>query len=266
MATTTKRNYKGHNKPKPTYSAYIPSMISVKIHLKMSEVGDSTRMNLERKIVQRTEGKCIPEGFVRPDSVELVTYSSGVIKMNLVEFQVVYKCLICNPVEGLEIECTTKTITKAGIHAEVVTQLRNGVCIPMKIFVARDHNYANRTFGNVKENDTINVRIIGKRFELNDPYIVAIAMLADKEQHRSTINPSKHAKQRITVMDDVDQNIEDEDEYVEPEQQQEENEEENEDETEDETEEKENPEIEAPISIPTVNQSSPEKEEGEIDE
>jgi DNA-directed RNA polymerase subunit E'/Rpb7 len=253
MSAITKRNYKGNQQQKPTYSVYMPSMISTKIHLKMNEVGDSTKMNLERKIVKRTEGKCIPEGFVRPDSVELVTYSSGMVKMNMIEFQVVYKCLICNPVEGHELECTTKTITKAGIHAEVVTDNK---FIPMKIFIARDHNYSNRDFGNIKDNDVINVRIIGKRFELNDPYIVAIAMLVEKREYGQK-PAQKSIKQRITVLEDTALNMQDETEYIEP------------------YELENDSEMQAQISIPTAKVSSlteegeepnTSPEEGEIEE
>jgi DNA-directed RNA polymerase subunit E'/Rpb7 len=232
---TTQRNYKGPRtvQKKPEYSVYVRNMISVKIHLKMSEVGKDTKSNLERKIIQRTEGKCIPEGFVRPDSVSIVTYSSGVIKMNLVEFQVVFQCLICNPTEGHEIECTTKSITKAGIHADVLTDNK---FIPMKIFVARDHNYSNQQFGSIKENETIKVRIIGKRFELNDPYIVAIASLVDsgRRQPKKDVQKNSAKNPRITVSDEpLDVEIEEEPEYVEEE------------------EEDLDPEIQAPISIPT---------------
>jgi hypothetical protein len=137
--------------------------------------------------------------------------------MNLVEFQVVFECLICNPVEGQIVECTTKSITKAGIHAEVMTDRK---FIPMKIFVARDHNYANRMFGDVKEDETISVRIIGKRFELNDPYIVAIASLMDAwkgAQKQQPLGRHPQAKPRITVLEDAQDNMEDADEYIEPE-------------------------------------------------
>ena len=132
------RNYS--KKPqfeKPKYDVFVKNMISMKIHLKMSEVGINTKQNLERKIVQKTEGKCIPEGYVEPDSVKLVSYSSGVIKMNTIEFQVVFECSICNPVEGMMVSCITRSITKAGIHADVVSKRGH---LPMKIFVARDHN------------------------------------------------------------------------------------------------------------------------------
>ena len=111
---TTQKNYNKNTQPQRNeYSVYARNMISTKVHLKMSEVGDATKQNLEKKIVHRTEGKCMPEGFVRPDSVKIISYSSGVVKMNLIEFQVVFECLICNPVEGQTVECTTKSITKA---------------------------------------------------------------------------------------------------------------------------------------------------------
>jgi DNA-directed RNA polymerase subunit E'/Rpb7 len=152
--------------------------------------------------------------------------------MNMVEFQVVFECLICNPVEGQVVECTTKTITKAGIHAEVVTEKRT---IPMKIFVARDHNYANRIFGSVKENELIQVRIIGKRFELNDPYIVAIASLIDSKERTQQPKKTIQQKPRITVLEDIAlKNVEeDEDEIYEEEQDAE-------------------GEIQVPISVPTA--------------
>ena len=259
--TTTQRNYRPRNdqpQKKTEYSVYARNMISTKVHLKMSEIGDKTKQNLEIKIKRNIEGKCIPEGFVEPRTLKIVTYSSGVVKMNMIEFQVVFECSICNPVEGQIVECTTKTITKAGIHAEVVT----GEIIPMKIFIARDHNYANRQFGDIKEDDKIKVRIIGKRFELNDPYIVAIASLVDNGKGlRYDIRNDNLKKPKITVLDDAGLNIEDEDEYVEP------------------VEEEENPdaEIQAHISIPTLKPSTSDSvdgtlldgtslEEGEIEE
>jgi len=245
---TTQKNYKPKpDQQKPSYGVYARSMITTKVHLKMSEIGDSTKSNLERKIIQRTAGKCIPEGFVRPgtDSIKLITYSSGVIKMNMVEFQVVFECMICNPAEGHRVECITKSITKAGIHAEVVT----GDTIPMKIFIARDHNYPNQSFGNIKENETIEVQIIGKRFELNDPYIVAIATLVDKKS-RAPTRPATTTKPKITVSEEpIEVDIEDEPEYVE----------------EEEEESILNQEVQAPISIPTMREAN-QREEGEIEE
>jgi hypothetical protein len=89
------------------------------------------------------------------------------------------------------IESTVKTITKAGIHAEVIDS--DGI-VPLTIFVARDHQYNDKMFGQAKENTKITVRVIGIRFELNDPFICVIAKLTD--------NQPAEQKRPITIQDD----------------------------------------------------------------
>jgi hypothetical protein len=84
--------------------------------------------------------------------------------------------MVCLPVEGMLVECTCKTITKAGIHAQVVDEAGN---MPITVFVARDHHHIDNRFNSVKENATIVVRVIGVRYELNDPYICSIAKLLE---------------------------------------------------------------------------------------
>ena len=75
----------------------------------------------------------------------------------------------------------SKNITKAGIRAE-----HNDDPSPIVVFVARDHQYKNKYFSQVKEDDIITIRIIGIRFELNDTYISCIGEI---------MNPLKCFKQ-----------------------------------------------------------------------
>jgi DNA-directed RNA polymerase subunit E'/Rpb7 len=159
------------------YGVYVDSLLSKKVVLKITEIGKNIKQNLEKKIKNSIEGKCITEGFVRPNSLQVKTYSCGLVKDDHIEFNVVYKCDICNPVKGLEVECKVRNITKAGIHAEVKDQEDN---VPITIFVARDHNYENKQFDTIEKDAIIGVRIIGMRFELNDPSITAIAYLLGK--------------------------------------------------------------------------------------
>jgi DNA-directed RNA polymerase subunit E'/Rpb7 len=158
------------------YGVYIRSMLTSKIAIPITAIGKNIKQNLEKIISERAEGKCIPEGFVKPQSIQILTYSSGNVMGQNVEFCVTYECLICNPVEGMIIDCMTKTITKAGIHAEVVDEKGN---VPITIFVARDHHYQNQHFNEIKENERIQVRVIGVRYELNDTYISVISKLID---------------------------------------------------------------------------------------
>jgi|UniRef100_A0A6C0B5D6 DNA-directed RNA polymerase subunit E'/Rpb7 len=159
---------------KNEYDVYIKSLLTKKITLKITEIGKNVKANLTKKIVSGIEGKCIIEGFIRPSTVNIVSYSPGLIKDDHVEFQVVYMCLVCNPVKDLEILCVVRNVTKAGIHAHVVDEDEN---VPITVFIARDHHNMNPNFDTIKEADSVKAKIIGTRFELNDTSITAIASL-----------------------------------------------------------------------------------------
>ena len=166
------------NEEKKEYGVYINSMLSKRVVLKITEIGAKLKQNLENKIKFSIEGKCITEGFVRPKTVSVVSYSCGLVKDDHIEFQVIYQCLVCNPIKDLEVACKVKNITKAGIHAEVRDNEDN---VPITVFIARDHNYTNNMFDEVEKDAIIRVKVIGVRFELNDPSITAIAhLLKDK--------------------------------------------------------------------------------------
>jgi len=182
-----------HHTDKPKiYGVYIRSVLTQKILLHISEIGHNIKQNLEHKIIHQTEGKCIADGFIRPNSVRIINYSSGQVNSEYIEFLAVFECMICHPVEGMLIECTTKTITKAGIHAEVLTE---DDIVPVTVFIARDHHNTNKYFNSIKENMKIMVKVLGVRFELNDSYICVIGQLQDPDMGHH--NQVKHKKFRI---------------------------------------------------------------------
>uniref|UniRef100_A0A6C0II56 S1 motif domain-containing protein n=1 Tax=viral metagenome TaxID=1070528 RepID=A0A6C0II56_9ZZZZ len=155
------------------------ALITKKIHVNIQNIGNNIKQTLEKMIASDIEGKCIVEGFVKNGSTKIMTYSSGLIRGSMVTFEVAYECSICSPVEGMNITCIAKNITKAGIRAET-----NDSPSPVVIFVARDHHFSTPYFSEVKENDEIMVKVIGQRFELNDKYISVIAeLLPEKQQY-----------------------------------------------------------------------------------
>jgi DNA-directed RNA polymerase subunit E'/Rpb7 len=162
------------------YGVYIQSILTMKVMIPITQVGKNIKQNLEKIISKKTEGKCIAEGFIRPNSVKVIRYSSGTINNNYIEFQTVFECMVCHPVEGMLVECMTKTITKAGVHAEVTDETG---AIPITVFVARDHHFTDRKFAEIKENTKIAVKVIGVRFELNDPYICVIGKYVEKREN-----------------------------------------------------------------------------------
>jgi DNA-directed RNA polymerase subunit E'/Rpb7 len=161
------------------YGVYIRSILNMKIALLVTEVGRNLTQNLEHLIRKKTEGKCIAEGFIRPNSVKIISYSSGLIKDDHIEFVVVYECMVCYPVKDMVVTCTVSEVTKAGIHAFVKDIDSDNV--PITVFVARDHHSTSKYFNSIKENAVIEARVIGVRFELNDPSITTIAALVEKK-------------------------------------------------------------------------------------
>lgn len=187
------RGQKKGDEPRKRYGPYIKSLLTMKVFLKITEIGRNIKENLERIISSKIEGKCVVEGFIRPDSVNVTQYSSGKINGEFVEYHTIYECMVCHPVEGMELECVCKTITKAGIHAEVVDQAGN---IPITMFIARDHHIANHLFSLVKDGSKLLVRVIGVRFELNDPYVSAIGQLLEK------LGEEQGKKKPISILDE----------------------------------------------------------------
>ena len=157
---------------------YFPSMLSRRVIIPMKNVGEGVVAVIEKIIKSKYEGKCIQEGYIKPNSSKVLTYSSGELTAENVVFEVVFECLICCPVEGMHISCVAKNITKAGIKAEVDTSDEKS---PVIIFIARDHHYKNKSFSKIKEDDNMKIRVIGQRYELNDPNISILGELIDIE-------------------------------------------------------------------------------------
>ena len=158
-----------------TMGLYMPAMITQRIPLSIVYVGNNIKQALEKKIANQIEGKCIVEGYVKPGSSRVISYSSGELSDSDVIFEVVTECQVCLPVEGMHIRCVVKNITEsAGIKAETTEDPS-----PVVIYIARDHHFDNTKFNRVKVGDTIMARVIGQRFELNDAYVSVIAELIE---------------------------------------------------------------------------------------
>jgi DNA-directed RNA polymerase subunit E'/Rpb7 len=85
--------------------------------------------------------------------------------------------MVCYPVKDMIVSCTVSEVTKAGIHAYVKDADSDNV--PISVFVARDQHNKNKYFNSIKEKETIEARIIGVRFELNDPSITTLAAIVE---------------------------------------------------------------------------------------
>jgi len=190
-------------------SIYSRCLITRKIVLPITSIGKNLKETIEENIRGNFEGKCMIEGFIKPDSTKVITYSSGIIyRGSSISFEVVFECEVCFPVEGMLISCLAKNITKAGIRADSANDFPS----PVVVFIAKDHHYNVGHFNDVKEGDKINVRVIGQRFELNDKFVSVIGELVkptqDKEYYMegkkfaSAAAVAEKPKARIVIEDE----------------------------------------------------------------
>lgn len=156
-----------------TTEIFTPCLMSKSVIVPFCEYDKNIATKLLTRLRAEMEGKCSKEGYIKPDSIEIVEYSPGVINGSDVKFNVSIQCSVCYPVEGMSMDCTVRNVTKAGVRAEIAKYTQS----PMVIFIARDHHYNVDKFADIKEDEIIQVKIIGTRFELNDKYVSVIAEL-----------------------------------------------------------------------------------------
>ena len=194
----TVRNKKGVQKNKDT-GVYMTNLLTRKIHIPFNNVGKNIKDTLENVIKKQIEGKCNIEGFIKPNSIKVLTYSSGILVENTVMFEVVFECLVCCPVEGMLIKCNVKNMTQAGIRAIII----NEEISPIVVYVSRDHHYNNNYFNTIKENDDITIRVIGQRYELNDPQVSIMGQLVEPTEDKTKKNTTIKKKPKLVITEKI---------------------------------------------------------------
>jgi len=157
---------------KGKFGIYSTILLTRKIQVPFRIIGRNIKDTLEHILSKIVEGKCMVEGFIRPGSVKLLTYSSGYLYGKHAIFDIVYECQSCSLVEGMIFSCVIKNISLAGVRAVL-----NEPKTPIIAFIARDHHYDRPEFTRLQEEETIKVRVIGQRFEIGDEAISVIAEL-----------------------------------------------------------------------------------------
>ena len=190
---------------------YMNTLLSRKIQVSFNKIGKNIKEVLEKSVKRDIEGKCTVEGYVKSNSTKVLTYSSGVLFENKVEFDVVFECLVCCPVEGMLIKCNVKNKTQAGIRAVIGSGTGTGAGTgegaieeksPVVVYVSRDHHYNNKYFNTVNENDEITVRVIGQRYELNDEQVSVIGEIVEPKTDKIKIDKMKK-KPRLVISENI---------------------------------------------------------------
>ena len=186
------RNVKQHS----TTGLYEQNILKRRIYLYISEIGKNVVNLLESKLKKEFEGKCSIEGYIKKESIHLLSTSSGLIREEFICFDTVFECMVCCPVEGMNINnCKIENITKAGIRASINGKVES----PLTIFITRDHHYDKDYFSSLNVEDIINIKVIGQRFELNDDNISIIASLIEPRKKTQFVLKGKISNEQNII-------------------------------------------------------------------
>ena len=175
-------------------SVYNKIILNHKVNVDFKNVNNNLNNLLLEKVILDLEGKCNENGFVKNDSVKILSYSSGELYSNFINYDVLFECMVANPVQNMELKCIVKSVTKIGLRCEL-----NEKPSPFMVFIARDHHYNVESFPSIVVDDIIKVKVIGSRYELNDTYISIIGELVDTDKKETIKNELSKSKTSINI-------------------------------------------------------------------
>jgi ribA/ribD-fused uncharacterized protein len=162
------------------------------IAIKPEELSNSITDILKMKLTREIEGICVNDGYIKKNSIKIISKSMGKLLISTFEGDIVYtikySAQICNPPINSIIMAKVKSINKMGVIAESSQDDET----PLNILLAVQHHIErleseagvsekiNEDFKRLQENDVIYVKIAGKRFEYGDSQISVIGKLVDK--------------------------------------------------------------------------------------
>lgn len=132
---------------------------------------------IQTKLREKHAGKCNANGYVKPESIELLGRSMGIAENGRFTGNLLYdckvKCEVLYPTAGMIIEGIVLKINKMGTYVVFEEAIR--------ILLPRDLHLGNEQFDALTEGEIVKVRIERSRFQANDPYIMAVGRLVTKD-------------------------------------------------------------------------------------
>tara|TARA_B100000989_G_C19530176_1_gene469197 strand:- start:1627 stop:2112 length:486 start_codon:yes stop_codon:yes gene_type:complete len=147
------------------------------IGLKPSEINSGIEDTLLFKLREDIEGKCIKEGYVMPNTTEIINRSLGEVQLSHFNGSMLYNVnftvKICNPNEGDTVEARITNVNKMGILAIA----GDGDPAPLNILLPAQYHIDNEDFYRLQPGNQINVKIVGKRFDSGESQISIIGIV-----------------------------------------------------------------------------------------
>lgn len=207
------------------HDIFFKSIVSERVKLKPHELHRAYKDVIEEKLKRDYEGRCSRHGYIRRGSVQLYRVSAGRLETESlngdVNFTVLYKCEVCNPVKGATVASTVVNTNKFGVLTQSGTLVDAVVdsggevlkkFVPvLEIVVPKQVYVSDVDLERVAIGDTLNVEVLGKKFRINGSKIQvtarAVSHAAEKrdEELRMIDDPEEFEHDDNEIENDVNQ-------------------------------------------------------------
>ena len=158
---------------------YKTIVLSEYIYLKPTDLNFKIDDIILNKLKRKIEGKCLKVGYIMPNTIEIQTRSLGMINNasfdGMTTYKITFTCNVCNPVINQIIQCKVGNIDKS----QVICYIGEPEASPVEVYLFKHHHVGNPEFIALKNNDIINVKIGGSKWEYNDTCINSIAQFVN---------------------------------------------------------------------------------------
>jgi len=172
---------------------FVPIKFKTHVRLNPSELDSKYQERIYEKLRSTYEGLCTKFGYIKPESIEIVKRSYGsFIKEHFngfIKFEVVCRAEVCNPVQGSIVKAMIKNKNQLGILAESLMDAEDkqipilDIIIPIKSAgIISQVNLETLAIG-----DTINVEVMGKKYQINDKKISIIGRVISPKKEEEVV-------------------------------------------------------------------------------
>lgn len=169
-----------------------------KVTLTAKDMGkDITNLDelLEKKIKEQYEGRCSRNGYVLPNTVQMISRSMGMVEKGRYTGDVLFyaeaAAKVLQPPDGIEIEGTVIRQNRMGMYIDYQGAIR--------VMVPRDLHIGEVEFNDlVKVGDTVRVEIKKSRYQVNDTSILSVGIFKGRVKAGA---PEEAKKEEFTEAD-----------------------------------------------------------------
>lgn len=167
-------------------NVYHKEILNHKITLSPDKINNNKNLNdiLYDALNSSIGGKCLTTGYVKPNSLKIISKSFGLVATEKFDGSIIYvinfEADICNPKAGQEIEC----IVEDNIQSFVVAYINDGSenenhnggikKSPIHIYMAKHNHQGDETFIKLQKGDNIKIIVLNSNYEYNDSQIYVL--------------------------------------------------------------------------------------------